>query len=167
MGSAMPDVLYFAYGSNMSEARLSRRVGSATAVGAAMLSGHRLVFHKKSTNDGSGKCDIVPAHGDLVAGVLFRLAPSALQTLDRCEGRGYSRVRVAVLLESGREIEADTYKATLIDPSLKPYTWYVRHVAEGAKRANLAPAYVAAIEAVEAVPDPDRARELRELGIYG
>ena len=44
---------YFAYGSNMSIARLSERAPSAEVIGVARLRSHVLRFHKVGT-DGSG-----------------------------------------------------------------------------------------------------------------
>ena len=55
----MNQIVYFAYGSNMSQRRLQARVPSATFLGIGILLGHALAFHKISKKDGSGKCDIV------------------------------------------------------------------------------------------------------------
>jgi hypothetical protein len=54
-GPPEPDV-YFAYGSNMSTARLRQRMPSCKPLGTAVLSEHKLRFHKRST-DQSGKCN--------------------------------------------------------------------------------------------------------------
>jgi hypothetical protein len=44
---------YFAYGSNMSPARLKKRAPSSLAIGIAQLAKHALHFHKRS-KDGVG-----------------------------------------------------------------------------------------------------------------
>ena len=49
-------MLYFAYGSNLSSARMAARVPSARVVARAQLPGHALRFHKVG-RDGSAKCD--------------------------------------------------------------------------------------------------------------
>ncbi|TNF88372.1 MAG: gamma-glutamylcyclotransferase, partial [Gammaproteobacteria bacterium] len=43
----MDSLYYFAYGSNMSPARLQARVPSARPLGVYRLKGHRLSFHKR------------------------------------------------------------------------------------------------------------------------
>ena len=50
------DILYFAYGSNMSSRRLKNRVESANVISTGILEKYKLKFHKIS-EDGSGKCD--------------------------------------------------------------------------------------------------------------
>ena len=61
---------------------------------------------------------------------------------------------------------AETYIATICDPSLRPLDWYKEHVLRGARAIGLPSAYVASIEAVVAEVDPDKARRARELSIY-
>jgi hypothetical protein len=64
---------YFAYGSNMSLARLQARTPSARRLGTAVLESHDLRFHKAG-KDGSGKCDVVHTGGaECVYGVLYEI----------------------------------------------------------------------------------------------
>jgi hypothetical protein len=58
-GGPPEPVVYFAYGSNMSTARLRERMPSCKPLGTATLPGHALRFHKRST-DKSGKCNAFP-----------------------------------------------------------------------------------------------------------
>ncbi len=159
--------LYFAYGSNMSSRRLraSDRAPSAVFVGTARLAGHRLAFDKIGM-DGSAKADCERSGGtrDEVQGALFRIDQRDRAALDRAEGlgHGYDAFEVEVLAASG-PVRALTYLATRKDATLEPFDWYVHHVVMGARECGLPAAYVAAIEAVEAVRDPDREREAREL----
>ena len=164
----MNRVVYFAYGSNMSRRRLQARAPSAEFLGIGVLACHALAFHKVSSKDGSGKCDIVPSASKTVYGVLFRLAEPELPQLDAHEGvgEGYERRRVSVQDDSRRQVRAWTDIATRIDPRVHPDTWYKRHVLEGAREARLPLAYVQRIEAAAAVDDPDTARVSRELAIY-
>lgn len=159
---------YFAYGSNMSVARLRQRTPSAAVIGAASLKGHRLVFDKAS-KDGSGKadCERTEAEGDVVYGGLFRINQSELGDLDKAEGRGagYERVSVTVATPEG-DFEAVTYLATKKQPGLKPYSWYVEHVVFGARALNLPLDYIERIRLVQTLEDPDIERAQRELSIY-
>lgn len=163
-------MLYFAYGSNMAEARLKRRIPSAFKIGVANLPGHQLTFHNASTKDGSAKCDAFRTGGseDLVVGVLFRMAPTEKAILDRYEGLGveYRDAFVPVSLDGGGVEEALIYYATNIDPSLLPYHWYKEHVVRGAVENVLPEDYILRIESVVSVDDPDPQRHAMELRIY-
>lgn len=161
-------IVYFAYGSNMSSPRLQARIRSATAWCRARLFGHQLRFHKHSLVDGSAKCDayLTGTAEDVVWGVLFSLDKSEKTQLDVIEGDGYVSTLVEVELADGGILQAMTYRATMIKPELKPFDWYKRHVLEGAREHDLPSEYIAGIEAVTAVADADIERRARELGIY-
>jgi len=162
--------LYFAYGSNMSAARLraADRTPSAQLIGAARVSGYRLVFDKVG-RDGSAKadCERTDAPTDIVHGALFRIAHGDRPALDKAEGlgNGYDAFEISVDTDSGI-VSALTYLATRKDSALKPLTWYMHHVVQGARQCGLPDTYVAAIERVTAVRDPDVGRETKELSIY-
>lgn len=160
---------YFAYGSNMSLRRIRARVPDATVLSTATLPGYRLAFHKIG-RDGSGKCDVqaIPTEHAAVHGVVYRIREQDKPRLDAWEdlGRGYVERRVRVHLADGSSTEAFLYAAVLIDPALKPYPWYKAHVLYGAREAGLPDAYIAAIEAVDTVADPDPLRHARETAIY-
>jgi gamma-glutamylcyclotransferase (GGCT)/AIG2-like uncharacterized protein YtfP len=164
----MNRTVYFAYGSNMSQRRFQARVPSAEFLGLGTLANHALTFHKLSTKDGSGKCGIVPSAHATVYGALFKIAAAELPALDAHEGigKGYERRTVRVQDSSGKYVEAWTYVATQINPGLRPFAWYKRHVLEGAREAKLPLGYLRLIEATEAIEDPDAERRSRELAIY-
>jgi hypothetical protein len=123
----------------------------------AVLDAHALRFHKRSA-DGSAKCDIMPADGARVYGVVFRVHPNDLARLDAAE-RGYERANVHVF-DGTADLTVFTYRARAdrIVPGLKPYPWYRDLVVLGARHHRLPAAYVAAIEAVATSDDPDPAR---------
>ena len=164
---------YFAYGSNMLTRRLSSRVGSVEKVCVGFVSGRTLTFDKRSI-DGSGKCDCSPSQNkdDLVYGVLFRVAESGREALDRHEGagRGYHVEHLTVHRTDGnRNVDALTYVADVNakDPSLRPYDWYKRHVLSGAEEHDLPAGYIDQfIKTVQSKSDPDDARRAREEVIY-
>lgn len=162
-------MLYFAYGSNMSRARLQRRVASAHFVSVATLRQHALRFHKRGA-DGSAKCDAFfsGAADDQVIGVVFRIEPDEKPTLDRAEGlgTGYQQKSVEVVTADRRVVVAFTYCATDIDPQLKPFHWYKAHVLQGCRDNGLPSAYARSIAEVASIDDPDPARAARERAIY-
>lgn len=155
----------FAYGSNMSTARLRERCPSATPVGVAELKGYELRWHKRS-KDGSGKCDIVPTATPeaRVLGVLYRIAESEKGNLDQAEGlgQGYAEMDIEVLCDS-KPFAAKAYQATDIDRSLTPFSWYRALVVAGAREHRIPEDYIALLEAVAAQEDPDRVRHNKNM----
>ena len=162
-------IFYFAYGSNMSTPRIRRRIQSATVLSSAYLAGHRLRFRKRSV-DGSAKCDIEYSRAgeDRVHGVVYEINVDDKVVLDRYEGlgNGYEDRQVSIVVPGGETIIASTYVATHIDSSLKPFHWYKEHVLRGAYEHALPGEYIAVIEAVDSIPDPDMDKHLMELSIY-
>ena len=163
-------LLYFAYGSNMSSLRLQDRVSSARVIKIAKLYGHKLAFHKKST-DGSSKCDIAKTsnNNDTVWGVLYNISTHELPALDQVEGlgHGYEKKDIEITDERGTLINAFTYYATSIDESLIPFDWYKNHVLIGAQEHGLPQDYISEyIENVPAKEDQNTERSQEEYGIY-
>lgn len=161
-------MLYFSYGSNMSLARLRDRAASARLHSTAILPAHRLKFQKIG-KDNSAKCDAEQTGNpdDRVLGVVYEIEDTDKPVLDRHEGlgSGYAEKNVEVMTDTGT-ISAFTYFATHVDDSLKPFHWYKQHVLVGARENHLPTDYIAQIEAVESIDDPDAARHTRELAIY-
>lgn len=160
---------YFAYGSNMSIARLRQRTPSARKVGLFRLASHDLRFHKRGA-DGSGKCDAFET-GDLrdsILGSLFLIDASDRVYLDRAEGlgNGYDDKWVTVSDDAGAAVKALSYCATSIDESLNPYSWYLNHVIIGARETGVSDQYLARIEGIESVEDPDIQRNARERAVH-
>lgn len=158
--------VYFAYGSNMSTARLRERMPSCSPIGVATLPSHALRFHKRSV-DGSGKCNAYPADDEIVLGVLFSFDPADRTRLDKAEGagRGYEPAIVTVINDKGRRRKVLTYLASpdAIDENLKPYSWYKEFVLSGATEHRLAGDYIEDnIRSVEAVEDPDQERGAKQ-----
>jgi len=153
----------------MSIKRLIDRVPSAKLEAVATLHGHDLRFHKIS-KDGSGKCDAHetnnPEHA--IIGVVFEIAESEKQNLDRkeCLGYGYEQKEVMLTSASGQSIRAITYYATNISSDLKPYHWYKHHVLTGAKENGLPVKYIEMISRIDSVTDPKPERHEREMAIY-
>jgi gamma-glutamylcyclotransferase (GGCT)/AIG2-like uncharacterized protein YtfP len=165
-------VVYFAYGSNMSTARLRKRMPSCERLGTATLPGYALRFHKRS-RDKSAKCNaFASGNNNTVIGVLFSFDPAERAKLDEAEGvgAGYERATVTVINEKGRRRKVLTYLATpdYIDDSLKPYGWYKDFVLAGAREHGLPPEYIADyIESVEATDDPKQDTRQQAAGHAG
>ncbi len=163
------NILYFAYGSNMSSVRLLSRVPSGKVRCTGFISGHRLTFDKQSS-DGSGKCDAeaTGASEDRVYGVVYEIDAAEKPCLDQAEGlgRGY-REGTASVMSDGKTVLARTYYATSKDPSLMPFTWYKEYVLAGAREHSLPLAYVDAIAKVQSREDPDRARDAKRRAVLG
>jgi len=163
--------LYFAYGSNMSLARLLQRVPSAQKYCQARLYQHQLRFHKRSHVDGSTKCDawFSGKSSDWLEGIVYLMDKKDRANLDKVEGagHGYKIKQVSVLDQLGKAYEAYTYIATDIDTSLKPFDWYKHHVLTGANENALPAEYIKQIAMVEVIADTDTERFKREMAIYG
>jgi cation transport regulator ChaC len=161
---------YFAYGSNMCTGRLRIRVPSARPLFVARLRGYALRFHKRST-DGSGKADAeyTGNDSDSVWGVVFEIDATQKPNLDEAEGlgSGYDEKRINLNDSAGRTYNAWMYYASQShkDARIRPYSWYLRFVVEGAKQHGLLAEYVALIASAESNEDQDQARDARNRNI--
>ena len=151
-------MLYFGYGSNMSRARIEKRLGPCERLGAAYLTGYVLQFHKRSLKDRSGKCNAFRTGDprDRLWGALDRLTDDQFEKLDGIEGSGYSRVPVDATFGE-RTVRAHLYLARpdTLSPGLRPLELYKRYVVEGARELELPADYIAAIEALPTTSDPN------------
>lgn len=155
-------VHYFAYGSNLHPARLQDRLGECELVGAGLLAGYRLAFHKRG-GDGSGKCDAVATGStdDTVFGAMYRLHADQLARLDTFEGQGYRRAQVDVVVRGATDsvpVFAYLARTNFITAGLRPFGWYRELVLAGARYRGFPAAYIAAIAQVPVMHDPDARR---------
>lgn len=144
---------YFAYGSNMSRARLEDRLLKVDDLGMAVLTGYKIAFNKLSSLDGSGKTNIVSAENENVVGVVFDLTEEQFELLDQSE-RGYTKAAVNVALNE-EVVSVHTYFANenRIDNNLQPTQAYRKYLIDGAKEHNFPSEYV---EMLESVPVQDQ-----------
>jgi gamma-glutamylcyclotransferase len=157
----------FAYGSNMCSGRFrDYKIVPEGPGRAGLLLAHRLVFNKKS-QDGSGKASVERHMGSQVWGVLYTIPDADLKTLDIGEGQGYHRTKLQVRTTDADTAEAWVYVASTPsnDPTLRPYTWYKRFLVEGAREHSLPPKYIAELNDIEAVQDPDHKRDRQKRGL--
>ena len=153
---------YFAYGSNLHPVRLMERVPSARLVGTVELGHHDLAFHKQS-HDGSGKCNLLRTgdDSDLVHGAIYTLEPAHKEALDKYEGNGFGYTDNPINVHhQGQDYSCFTYLAqeTHIVDHLQPYHWYKKLVILGARYLQFPHSYVASIESVNSIDDPDEIR---------
>lgn len=163
------ELYYFAYGSNLSLARLRERAPGARRLGSFQLAAHELRFHKIG-RDGSGKCDAWYS-GDqqhAVHGAVFVISAAEKHLLDRAEGLGigYAEKTVSVRGPGELDIEAFTYCALQTRAGLKPYSWYLHHVLTGARESGLPADYIRGLQDVQTLEDPDRLRDARERALH-
>ncbi|GAB4191172.1 MAG: hypothetical protein Tsb002_19630 [Wenzhouxiangellaceae bacterium] len=162
-------MLYFAYGSNLSSARLGQRLGEIDFYSQARLNGHELRFHKIGS-DGSGKCNIYPTNSApaQVIGVIYEITEAARPILDRIEGvgYGYNAIDLEVETDAGERVAVLSYQATRVDHRLQPFHWYKHHVITGAREHKLPSDYIAQIEQVISIADPQPQRHQREMAIH-
>ena len=149
---------YFAYGSNMSAARLfddrmkSRGIAWGERVGGR-LDGWRLAFDKLVTRrgvpPGAGAGNVVRAPGEAVHGTLNLLPLQGFEALDIHEGVSgghYERRTVPVVrADTGETVEAITYVALKVGTGLRPMRDYLGFLLAG---GDLLPAdYLARLKA--------------------
>jgi len=160
-------VYYFAYGSNLSTKRLTKRLPTAKCVGVAELMGYSLTFAMLST-DGSAKCDIQsdPSNEAMVLGVIYQLSEQELSQLDSIEGARYDRIAMSVQLKNGQSTMAFCYIANTHHTGVLPFCWYKQHVLNGANEHDFPKEYVNLIDMQLCTQDLDLGREQRELEIY-
>jgi gamma-glutamylcyclotransferase (GGCT)/AIG2-like uncharacterized protein YtfP len=93
---------YFAYGMNTHLGQMAQRCPTAEVVGAAELPDHELEF--------AYHCNVKPAPGSSVPGLLWTITDQDLEALDWTEGYPayYDRVRVPVVID-GLALNAVVY----------------------------------------------------------
>ncbi len=143
------ELIYFAYGSNMSPSRLQARVPQIEPLGRVCLIDWRLCFDKPS-RDGSAKANIRRQVGKVVWGVLWQIEEPDWATLDRFEP-GYERVACHVAPEPSlptRPACTYVYPGPICHEA--PYAWYLDHLLEGARAHDLPPTWQNELETVRA-----------------
>jgi cation transport regulator ChaC len=136
---------HFAYGSNLSIARLRARCSSAQPLAVGFVRGRRLRFHKVG-RDGTGKAnaEATGRHDDVVWGVVYHIQLDQRSVLDRCEslGDGYQEAIVDVQIGK-RRWRTFLYEAMphRIDACVLPAPWYHDHLLVGAREHGLPVAY--------------------------
>ena len=147
---------------------LRERIPSCRFIDVVKLNGWALRFHKRS-KDGSGKCNIIPANNrvDHVYGALYELPADEKADLDKMEAVGFGYHEITIEIHAYADVF--TYQADpgYLDESLKPYTWYKEYLVQGAQLHGVPDDYIKFLSGIEAIQDPDTAREGKNLQILG
>lgn len=133
-------VLYFAYGSNMKENRLCKRIPSAKLVGRGRILDKKLVCNKRS-KDSSGKANLEDSPRGAVWGVLYEMDSSDLNRLDEVE-EGYQRTTMNVQTDEDKFVVAEVYISTELTLKAIPFSWYKELLVSGAQEHQLPEDYV-------------------------
>jgi gamma-glutamylcyclotransferase len=139
--------LYFAYGSNMSSAQIASWCPDPRPLGPAQLPDHRLAFLRRSIRWDGGAADIVPARGESVWGVLWKL-PLGLGELDAKEAAGDAyRRRALDVLHNGEPTPAVAYEVIRKEPAdVPPRREYIEAMLAGAREHGLPKSWLHRIE---------------------
>ncbi|HZS81301.1 MAG TPA: gamma-glutamylcyclotransferase family protein [Stellaceae bacterium] len=143
--------LYFAYCTLIGRTAMTKLCPSARPIVVAHLPEHRMGFARYGAAPGEGGCTFVPAAGEAMFGVVYRLLEAELAALGAVAGvpRGwYERVGVTVLDPLDQGIEAMTYR---IPAPLGPYAPppdYTAGIVAGAREMSLPEAYARRLEAI-------------------
>ncbi len=149
-------VLYFAYGSNMSEEQLWQRISTVKFYGIGYIKDTRMICNKRS-KDGSGKANILRSPGDVTWGVLYEIDESMLKRLDEFE-RGYNRQLVEIYTEKDLHVTAETYTSNTLTEHPVSYDWYKELILHGADEHKLPQSYREYLARLPSRPDPVRNR---------
>lgn len=134
-------MLHFAYGSNMHRAVMLRHAPSAAPIGAAALAHYRFFI----TAD--GYASVAPARGEVVRGVLWRIAPRDRVTLDAWEniaGKLY-RAEFLPVRCAGRSHRALVYLARLGREG-RPKAGYMELVITAARQWKFPRTYIGSLQ---------------------
>jgi len=145
------DSWYFAFGSNMDPDRIKLRLKKFPQLTKLIpdakcvrLPGYRFAFNKYSTEDHTGKANIIQDNESEVWGVLFRINEDALEILKELEG-GYED-KILHVFSNDVKYEAVTFIAKKIHNGLKPTPRYLNYILGGANHYKLPPKYIVDIE---------------------
>ena len=148
---------YFAYGSNMSEARFRepRRCPTARTLGKAKADGWRLVFDKQSITWNGTAANLRPDLGDFVWGVLYYISsPAEIEGLRRGE-KGYSAKDIGVASAPGEHEVATAFVAAQgVEHS--PTAAYLDCMIEGAQGHGLPLEYVTRLTSISVAQEGTR-----------
>lgn len=159
-----PDILYFAYGSNLRSAQMNRLCPGHQFLGPARLAAHRLAFTRPDEEWQGGVADLLPAGGQEVWGALYRLTPADLAGLDAYEGfdpshraaeNAYLRRTIEVTGTDGA-MHSKVWSYFVQQPlgHHPPSALYGHALLAGARERQLPPSYIKTLSALLR-PEPE------------
>lgn len=127
----------------MSSSRLKARIPSARSVTTARLNNYRFTCNKIG-GDNTGYANLEYDPESHVYGVVYKLQPDHLNTLDLYEGN-YRRKEIKVDAGS-KELKAITYISDYTSNDLQVADWYQEHIINGAREHQLPAEYIQTIK---------------------
>ncbi len=126
---------YFAFGSNMDKQRIIIRKVEFTDMQKGIMKDWKLVFNKRSDEDGVGFANIVPEYGSTVEGIIYKVNENTIHTLEKKEGTPIHYHKKTMLVENSNKefVDCMVYIAnhSRTDNSIKPKKEYLNHLLEG------------------------------------
>ena len=148
--------LVFAYGSNMDMLQMKKRCRSSKLEPfVARLEGWKLCFPRRSEKRNGGVGSIVRDRKEVVWGLVFRITPKDLESLDGYEGvsaGAYRRERLGVTARNGKKCAAWTYLAVPQETppnNYAPSKEYLALFIRGARYFKLPSAYIQELKRIE------------------
>jgi gamma-glutamylcyclotransferase (GGCT)/AIG2-like uncharacterized protein YtfP len=131
--------------------QMQRRCPSAQFVSTACLADYRFGITRHSRLRDCGTANVFPLPGAEVWGVVYDVSSADLAVMDGFED-GYRREFLSVnpTTDGHAPVTALVYVAAIESNVPPPNAEYKRVMIEGAKHWQLPPAYLAALEAIEA-----------------
>ena len=150
-------ILYFAYGSNMSAARMKQRLGWEAPRLAASLKDFKLVFDQASFNDPSwSPANIRSEQGGLVEGMVYEVEEKDLKILDGYE-KYYQRLEVKVMAAQEKKLDAVTYLSKKSRGEKPPTQEYLNFLFEG--KSFLSREYFDELTWIQVIPEDSLKQE--------
>ena len=139
---------YFAFGSNMCPAQMTRRCPSAQRVGVGRLPGHHLRFPRRGAVWPGGIADVAPHPQRHVHGVVYAITQEDLAVLDGHEVSYRREVLAVELVPEGRPVDAVLYRVMEPLGHFPPGRAYLETMLRGARDAGLPAQTIAELEAL-------------------
>jgi len=150
-------ILYFAYGSNMSAARMKQRLGWEAPRRVATLRDFQLVFDQAGFNDPSwSPANIRSDHGGLVEGIVYEVEEKDLKILDGYE-KYYQRLEVKVMAAQEKILDAVTYLSKKPLGEKPPTQEYLNFLLEG--KSFLSREYFDELSRIQVIPEDSMKQE--------
>ena len=150
-------ILYFAYGSNMSAARIKQRLGWEAPRRVATLRDFQLVFDQAGFNDPSwSPANIRSEREGLVEGMVYEVEEKDLKILDGYE-KYYQRLGVKVIAAQEKKMDAVTHLSKKSLGEKPPTQEYLNFLLEG--KSFLSREYFDKLSRIQVIPEDSMKQE--------
>lgn len=128
-------MLYFAYGSNMNQERMTERGINFTSRKFSILKNYKLVFNKKAKSGDFTFANVESSENDFVEGALYEFPNNEIEKLDKYEGfpEHYYKTTITIIDTDGNSNDAIIYIAqeNKIVNGFYPKKEYLNHILKG------------------------------------